>query len=174
MKTSLVRPLLLAASLATAGSAFAQTLAKDDVAFLKDADHAGRTEIEASGMALEKASSDRIKTFAKQMSADHAKTGDELKALAEKKGVKLPGEPSLVQKGKIKVLSAMKGERFDRQYADDIGVKAHEDTVKLFQKASTEAKDPEVKAFATKTLPALEHHLSMARELKQTVAKADK
>ena len=42
---------------------------------------------------------------------------------------------------------------------------AHEDTVKLFEEASREAKDPEVKAWATKTLPGLKHHLEMAKAL---------
>jgi putative membrane protein len=108
------------------------------------------------------------------MSVDHAKAGDELKALATAKSVKLPGEPSLVQKVKLKALGAMNGERFDKQYADTIAVGAHEDTVKLFRKAASDAKDPDVKAFATKTLPTLEHHLEMARGLKQTVAKNNK
>jgi len=148
----------------------AQSLNRADIAFLKDADHAGRNEIEASGMALERASNAQVKAFAKQMSTDHAKAGDELKQLAQSKGVELPGEPSLTQQAKIKLLSAMKGERFDRQYADEIGVDAHEATVKLFREAATNAKDPDVKAWATKTLPKLEHHLEMARGLKQTVA----
>jgi putative membrane protein len=55
-----------------------------------------------------------------------------------------------------------------------MGVTAHEDTVKLFQKASADAKDPEVKAFATKTLPKLQHHLQMAQDLKKAVGGDDK
>jgi putative membrane protein len=162
---------LLATSLLAAVGTYAQaeSLSRADTSFLKDADQAGRTEIEASGLAQERASNAQIKSFAQQMSTDHAKAGEQLKALAESKGVKLPGEPSLRQKAKLKLLGAMKGDRFDRQYADEIGVAAHEDTVKLFRDAAANAKDADVKAFATKTLPALEHHLGMARDLKQTV-----
>jgi putative membrane protein len=50
-------------------------------------------------------------------------------------------------------------------------VSAHEITVKLFQKAARGAGDADVKAFAAKALPALEHHLQMARDLKATVDK---
>jgi putative membrane protein len=53
-----------------------------------------------------------------------------------------------------------------------IGVSAHEDAVKLFQKNSTSAADPDVKNFAAKTLPGLQAHLKMANELKSEVATA--
>ena len=71
----------------------------------------------------------------------------------------------MTQKAKLKRLHTADGADFDRRYADSMGVKAHEDTVKLFQKASMGAADPEVKAFAAKTLPTLRHHLQMARDL---------
>jgi putative membrane protein len=114
-----------------------------------------------------------VKTFAQQMVDDHTKAGSELSSLASAKGVTLPKDPSLTQKAKLKVLSAMDGTRFDKQYAQTIGVAAHEDAVKLFQKASKEAKDPDVKDFATKTLPTLQHHLQMAKDLK-TAADGEK
>jgi putative membrane protein len=44
-------------------------------------------------------------------------------------------------------------------------VKDHEKAVKLFSKESSSGKDAELKAFATKTLPTLQHHLEMARQL---------
>ena len=94
-----------------------------------------------------------------------------LQALAASKGMKLPDAPSIAQRAKIKLLSARDGAGFDRQYASSMGVSAHEDTVKLFQKAARDAKDADVKAFAAKTLPTLEHHLQMARDLKATVDK---
>lgn len=81
------------------------------------------------------------------------------------KGVDLPGGPSLVQKGRLKLLSTSTDYSFDKRYAHSTGVVAHEDTMALFRKTSSDARDPEVKAFAIKTLPALEHHLQMAREL---------
>ena len=63
---------------------------------------------------------------------------------------------------------------FDKRYASMIGVSAHEDAVKLFQKSSKEAQDPDVKTFAAKTLPGLQEHLQMGRDLKKTVDAAKK
>jgi len=128
-------------------------------------------EVEASKLAVEKGVNTQVKGFAQQMIDDHGKAGQELAALAASKGVTLPTKPSIAQTTRIRLLSARAGSAFDRQYADSIGVKAHQDTVKMFQKAATGANDPDVKAFAAKALPTLENHLKMARDMK---AAADK
>ena len=64
------------------------------------------------------------------------------------------------------MLSTSTGAKFDQHYAADIGVDAHQDTVALFEKAARDATDPDVKAFAAKTLPTLKQHLEMARSMK--------
>ncbi len=144
-------------------------LAHADAAFLKQAAENGHAEVESSKLAETKASDAKVKAFAKQMIEDHTKAGQELSTLAASKGVKVSDGPSLAQKAKIKLLGASEGAKFDAKYADQFGVKAHEDTVKLFEKAANESKDGEVKAWASKTLPALKQHLEHAKELKASV-----
>lgn len=146
-------------------------LARADVAFLKQAAQNGLAEVEGSKLALTKAQNTQVKAFAQQMVDDHGKANEELKTLASAKGVDLPTEPSIAQKAKMKSLHTADGADFDRRYADSLGVAAHEDTVKLFQKASIGAADPQVKAFATKTLPTLQHHLQMAKDMKAATSK---
>jgi len=141
-------------------------LSHQDKSFLKDAAEGGNTEVEASKVALAQSTNADVKTFAQQMVDDHSKAGSELKSLAEQKGVKVSDTPSTMQKAEIKVLSGRKGSSFDQHYADSIGVKAHEDTVKLFQKEADKGTDADVKGWAQKTLPTLQHHLEMARQLK--------
>ncbi len=163
--------LIAAATVALAASmgAHAQSTAKlsgQDKSFLKDAAEGGNAEVEASKVALEKSSNADVKTFAQQMVDDHGKAGTELKGLADQKGVKVSDGPSITKKTEIKVLSERKGSSFDQHYADSIGVKAHQDTIKLFQKEVDKGTDPDVKAWASKTLPALQHHLEMAQSLK--------
>ncbi len=145
-------------------------VARVDAAFMKQAAQNNSTEIEASKLALTKASSAEVKAFAQQMIDDHTKTGEEMKALATSKGVEVADKPSMAQAAKIKMLSAMSGTNFDKHYAEIVGVAAHKDTVKLFQKESANGKDADVKAWATKTLPALQHHLEMAQGLKSNTA----
>ncbi len=139
--------------------------AKSDEAFMKDAAHAGAAEIEASKLAQTKAKNADVKSFADTMIADHTKVADELKALAAKKNVKLPDGPSVTQKAELKLIDAGDNDKFDERYAKHFGVNAHKDTIKLFEEAAKEAKDPEVKAWAEKTLPGLRHHLEMAEKL---------
>lgn len=159
-----------AAPAATQQGASSQ-LAGDDKDFLENAAQAGHTEIEGSKLAQTHATSADVKAFAEKMIQDHTKVGEELNALAKSKGYTPPTEPSLAQKASLKMLD-MRDDSFDSKYADKIGVSAHEDAVKLFKKASTDAKDPDIKAFAAKTLPALEQHLEMAKALKQKVDQA--
>lgn len=156
----------LGLTLLLASTAFAtQAHARSDASFMKQAAHAGAAEIEASKLAQTKAKSPDVKAFADSMIADHTKVADELKALAATKNVKLPDGPSVKQKAEIKLINAGDNDKFDARYAKNFGVKAHEDTVKLFAEASRDAKDPEVKAWAQKTLPGLQHHLEMAKAL---------
>jgi putative membrane protein len=162
--------LIAAATVALAASFGAHAadakLSHQDQSFLKDAAEGGNAEVEASKVALAQSGSGDVKTFAQQMVDDHGKAGGELKGLADQKGVKVSDTPSTVKKAEIKVLSERKGSSFDQHYADSIGVKAHQDTIKLFQKEVDKGSDPDVKAWAQKTLPALQHHLELAQQLK--------
>jgi putative membrane protein len=67
-------------------------------------------------------------------------------------------------------MQTLDGASFDRSYASSMGVSAHEETIALFRKEAQQGKDPDVKAFATKTLPTLEHHLKMSKDLKAKTA----
>jgi putative membrane protein len=159
-------------------SASASTATKDgklvrsDESFLKQAAQNGHTEVEGSKLALTKATNPKVKEFAQKMVDDHTKMHHDVEALATAKGVELPTQPSIAQRAAIKLLSTADGANFDKRYADIVGVKAHNDTVKMFEKASKDAKDPEVKALATKALPQLKEHQAMAKSL-QSATKAE-
>lgn len=152
-------------------STMAQELDGDDKDFLENAAQSGHAEIEGSKLAQSKAMSAEVKAFAEQMIADHTRVSEELTALAKSKGYTPPTEPSVVQRTKLKALSAM-DDGFDESYADQIGVSAHEDAIELFKEAAEDAEDPDIKAFAAKTVPELEKHLKMARDLKSKVDKS--
>jgi putative membrane protein len=153
------------------GSANAATaLSHQDSSFLKDAAEAANAEVAGSQIAVTQSANADVKTFAQTMVDDHGKVGAELKSLADQKGVKVADTPSSTKKLEIKMLSERKGASFDQHYADSIGVKAHEDAVKLFQKEVDKGTDADVKAWAQRTLPALTHHLEMAQDLKTKTA----
>jgi putative membrane protein len=136
-----------------------------DTEFMKKAAQAGTMEIEASKMAQQQASDSAVKDFAARMVKDHQAAADELKQLASRKKVALPATPDASDRATLDALKGLNGTAFDRRYADSVGVQAHMQAVDLFRQASQSASDTDVKSFASKTLPTLEHHLDMARNL---------
>ena len=80
------------------------SLSSDDKGFISQAAQNGHAEIDTSKLALEKASDPKVKEFAKMMIEDHTKANEELKALASSKGVEAPDDPSLLQRGKSKLM----------------------------------------------------------------------
>jgi len=149
-------------------------LSPADRDFIEEAAQAGHLEAEASQMALRKSPTLDVKTFAQRMVDEHGEIGQELNALASRKGVEAPTEPSLAQKARLKALD-VRDESFDKAYADEIAVSAHEEAVKLFDKAAhDDSRDPEIKAFAASVLPRLQRHLEMGKALQQQVASKEK
>ncbi|MBI3729315.1 MAG: DUF4142 domain-containing protein [Burkholderiales bacterium] len=157
-------------SLSVSSAANLDPLTAADTQFLIAAARAGATEISASQDAIHKAPSSQVQEFANQMLADHTRINEELKQLATTKNITLSDQPDGLQGATIRKLSTLEGKDYERQYANDIGVTAHRDAVSLFRNASNSAQDPDVKAFALKTLPSLEHHLRIAEELQIKIA----
>ena len=131
--------------------------------FVEEASAKGLAEIESAKLALSKSNTPAVRKFAETMIADHTKANEELAAIARSKKLKISDEPELMNKAKATILKQRDGQSFDEAYANN-QVMAHEQTIELFQKAAN-SKDAELKAFAKKTLPKLQHHLEMAREL---------
>ena len=61
-------------------------------------------------------------------------------------------------------LSGKTGADFDRDYSKMM-LSDHNKDVSAFEKQSTKGADPDLKAFATRTLPILQEHLQMAKAL---------
>jgi putative membrane protein len=133
-------------------------------AFIKDAASGGMMEVELGKMAQQQAANQAVKDFAKQMQTDHQAANDELTALAQKNNLQLPPQMERMHKSKVEKLSKLSGAKFDKTYMQAM-VADHKKDIAKFKKASKTAKDPDLKGFVDKTLPTLEHHLEMARQI---------
>ena len=136
----------------------------DDAKFATTAAGDGLAEVNAGKMAQNKAVSPRVKEFATMMVNDHTKAGDELAALAKTKNIALPLMPGADAKKGADDLAAKSGKDFDKAYIDAM-LDGHKKAVKLFEDASQNCKDPDLKAFATKTLPTLKMHLDSVQAI---------
>lgn len=139
----------------------------EDERFLENAIQGSHAEVLGSQLALEKTENSDVRAFAEMMIADHQKMIQEADALANQKNMTAPTGPSVLQSTEITALKALSGGAFDAMYVNRIGVAAHESTVEMFEEASQNAQDPDVKEMATKTLPKLREHLEAARALNE-------
>jgi len=125
--------------------------------FLSDAAEGGMTEVELGKLAQQKSKNPDIKKFGQMLVEDHSKANAEVKTLAGKKNINLPTGMGSHQSTFDK-LKGLNGDDFDKEFVEDM-VDDHEKDVSTFQKESQNSSDPDVKAFAAKTLPVLQKHL---------------
>lgn len=135
-----------------------------DVRFVMAASAAGETEILASRLAQKQGQSQAVKSFAATMLRDHGKANDQLKTIAQKDGYTLSSTPTQAEEVELARLRPLHGKKFDQAYAAMM-VKDHREAVALFQSESTSGSNGDLKAFATQTLPILQHHLALATSL---------
>jgi putative membrane protein len=133
--------------------------------FVKEVAISDMFEIESSKLAEQKGNAQE-KTFAQQMVTDHTKTSTELKTLVNggKVQATLPTALDSAHQSKLDKLKNETGKDFSSNYAS-YQVSAHEDAVSLFERYAKGGDNSELKDWAGKTLPALRHHLDMAKQL---------
>ena len=144
-------------------------LSERDYKFVKEAALGGQSEVELGDLAKQKGTDQSVRTFGERTATDHRKANDELKRIAEQKGAVIPAELSHGERSEMDALQKKTGPDFDKAYAARM-VKDHKKDVKDFKDAADDLKDPELKAFAQKTLPTLEEHLRMAEDMERTVS----
>lgn len=141
-----------------------------DAEFVDKAGIIGKTELQASQLALDRSSNPHVKTFARKMLDDHDRMTTELQKLGARKGV--PVQAKMLVDPAVTALRARTGRAFDTGYVAIAGPTAHEAAIKLYEAEARDGHDPQLRAFAAAALPTLKAHLSAARELEKSVAAA--
>lgn len=143
--------------------AHSAALDRADLKFVTNASEGGLAEVKLGELAKEKGSITSVTSFGDQMVKDHTKANNELKSLASGKGITVSDGMNAKDQALYDRLSKLSGTTFDRAYMNAM-VKDHQEDVAEFLRVSKTCKDADIKAFATKTLPTLEHHLQMAEQ----------
>ena len=161
---------VLSVSLAVAHAASAQSsVDKGDADRLIAIAQANMAEVAAGKLALDKASNAEVKSFAQMMIDDHSKGLDETKKVAAAKKITLPSEPDPAHKKMASDLEKLSGPAFDKEYAKKAGVLDHTKVHAALKNDIANAKDPDIKALATKLEPTVAHHLAMAKKLDASI-----
>ena len=164
MKTFFITALIVISSLSFTSQSAAQQTQNPDNDFVMKAADGGMLEVSLGQLALKKGESKKVKDFAKMMIDDHTKVNGELMTLAKKKNVGIPAELSSTKKMMSDSLTSQSGNQFDMLYMNMM-LASHEETIGLFQDEATGGKDADLKKWANSKIPALKHHLEMAKKL---------
>jgi len=142
----------------------AASVDSSDATFARKAAGGGMAEIEFSKLAEQKTTNTKIKDFAAMMVTDHSKAGDSLAVIAKNKNITLPSALDPEHQKKYDDLSAKSGADFDKAYVS-IMIADHKGALNLMQDESTNGKDADLKAFATKVVVTVQMHLDAINKI---------
>ena len=148
----------------TGGETSPNSLSSRDSNFVMQAAQTGMLEVQLGKLAVQRGSSAGVKQYGQQMVEEHTQKNQELMQLAMQKGVEVPTEMSSQNKALGDRLSGLSGTSFDAAYKQAM-IDSHNQAIALFQAQSQQGQDPELKAWATKTLPNLQAHLQMVNQI---------
>jgi putative membrane protein len=143
-----------------------------DRQFVHDATIGGMTEVQAGQIAVNRASNGDLRQFGQQMADDHQRVNNQLTELAQQKGIGLPTGLDMDSQNIISKLNSLHDKDFDENYITG-QVNAHTETIKLFENEANSGQDADLRAFASATLPTLQHHLHMIKNLQTSIGTTD-
>jgi putative membrane protein len=154
----------VAASLLNTAQAGNAAEIEDDATFLHKAYLNCLWKMESGKIAAKQTETTNVKNFALLLIAHSSILDSDLAQWINKKGIGLQRELDSTQKNTLVYMSRQRGAAIDREYmsmtADDLSA-----DVKSFQRAARQGKDPEIKAFAEKTLKGLKEDLVLAERI---------
>lgn len=146
---------------ATSTTGFVNAMARSDL-----------YEVKAGKLAQERAQAANVKSFGAMMVTDHSATTAQIKAIVQKD--KLSAPPAALdpkRQAMIDALDASPAGAFDKLYTDQ-QVKAHEEALATLEAYAKDGTNADLKAFAAKTAPKVQQHLTMAQSLAKTAGAA--
>jgi putative membrane protein len=138
----------------------------DDAAFVRAVALGGRYEGQLSELVGSQTRNRAVRKYAAGIVAGRIVGGAALNAVAKEAGIELPSELDDVHRERYAAFKEYKGDDLDGDFVEAMAER-HVAAVKLFTRASKEAKHPAVKQFARAALPRLQERLELAQALKR-------
>lgn len=146
----------------------ASQMSSADRKFVEEAAIGGLAEVQLGKLAVQNAGSDGVRQFGQRMVDDHGQANEQLKSIAQAKGMMLPVSLDSKHQKEYDRMSKLSGTEFDRAYMKMMN-EDHQKDIKEFKKEAEKGQDADVKSFASSTLPKLHDHLAMAKETERMV-----
>jgi len=151
-----------------------------DAEFIRKVSEKTHIEIELSKLAVQQATNEEVKGFARKIGEDHEKALKDLRAIK----VTNSADESSTRDGQddmkhddmkqddmnenvqshVEKLRKLSGEEFDREYVHTM-MEHHEISIEIFEECVKETRHAEIKKFAEGMLPTLKGHLQQAQRL---------
>jgi putative membrane protein len=141
-----------------------------DQRFVQKAAMGHMTEIRLAQVAQQRASSQAVKDYAERLEQDHSQALEQLKEVASRENITLLDELDSKHQKHIDHFSKLSGEQFDRAFMQHM-IKDHKEEIALFERQASQGREPELKTYASNTLPKLREHLNMATEIQGDIQK---
>jgi putative membrane protein len=124
-------------------------------------------EIQSSKIALQRSNNKDIKDFARMMIHDHTESTAALKAAIAASGQTSAPPDALPddKKAALDSLTTVAAGDFDKKYMD-AQLDGHKQALDLMARYANDGDVPQIKAFAAKTGPVVQHHLDMAKQIR--------
>lgn len=139
---------------------------EEDAQFLVNAAEISLEEIQLGKLAQLKGGTAGVKELGKMMEDVHTKSLNDLKTLANSKMVPIPTSPTDDAQKAYETLNEKSGNDFDKAYADMM-VSEHEDAIPVFEEASSDSNDADIKKWAVVSLSNLRTHLDYSIDLQK-------
>jgi len=125
-------------------------------------------EVAVAQIAQQKSQDQKVKDLAQNLIKDHTQAMQQLQPIAQKLQLELPqGLPSDKQK-ELQILSGMDSKMFDQKFISMMD-EDHAKDVTCYSHVSHMAQSPDVKQFASQTLPKLQQHWQMVKQSEQAM-----
>jgi len=153
-------------TLIVGASAFAaidkdQSVSDMDRAYVHCAYQTSMLELQLAQLAQNNAASPEVRDYSAKLVAAHTDANQSLRTLAEQKGIALPLALDSKMQQKYNLIALKRGKYFDSAYLATTK-KDHERMVCASKKEAKHGSDPAVSAWASASVPALEHHIEEA------------
>ncbi len=141
------------------------TLRPEERAFLERAGQLSGEQLQLARLAIAQANSSDLRTFAQQLAVDQQQLATSIASLQRRKGAnETAARPEDIVPDSYRELARSTGHGFDQAFVRMLA-ESHRTFVRLFEEATEDAKDLEVRALAGGALPTLRQHGNRITEL---------
>ena len=131
-----------------------------DALFALQAGCGNMWEIDVAKLVQEKAQDQQVKDTAAEIEKDHTAAQQKLEPIAQKLGVTYPTELPAEKQAVLNIYRELPADKLEAVFLSSMRAD-HLAAVNMYSDESKSAQDPDLKAYATETLPVIEHHTAM-------------